>query len=186
MPVICCRMPTEMPIVMTSRRDGCSRVFGETRPRSRSASMASLISCRLAAARSLPPTRSSTASASVSRPCNGKPARAFRHEQQCDEVKHGGQRLDAEHPPPAPLPEPERLGPCRTRLAQRQYQVIAEKRERDSDDDVQLVERHEPAPGLGRRHLGDVHRRDDQRGTHAEAAQHAGDNQPEKIGRQRR
>ncbi len=99
-----------------------------------------------------------------------EPARAFRHEEQRQEIEHGRQRLDTEHPAPVPFAEPERFGPRGAGFAQRQYQVVAEEGDGDADDDVELIERHQASPGFRWRHFGNVHRRNDECGTYAEPA----------------
>ena len=77
------------------------------------------------------------------------------------------------------------LSPLCTGLAERQNQVVAEERDRDTQHDIQLVEGHHTAARLGRRDLGNVHRCDNQCGTDTETTNHARDNQRNEIGRQR-
>jgi hypothetical protein len=101
-----------------------------------------------------------------------EPARALRHEEETDEVEHRRQRLQSEHPPPRVLAEGQGLGPARVRLPQSQDQVVREEGDGDPDDDVQLVERDHAPAHVRRRELGDIHRRDDQRRTHGQAAEH--------------
>ena len=67
-----------------------------------------------------------------------------------------------------------------------QDEVVAQECGRDADHDIELVDRHHPAAQRGRRHLGDVHGRDDQRRADAEAADHSRDDQPKQVRRHRR
>ena len=83
-----------------------------------------------------------------------QPSRAFGHQGQQQEVESGGYGLNAQHPSPASR-------------AQRQQKVIGKKRDRDADDDHQLVEGDQTSAAARRRHFRDVHRGYEDCGAHS-------------------
>ena len=68
-----------------------------------------------------------------------EPARTFGDKEQRAKIDDGGCGLYAEHPAPAPLIESQCLGPPEIRLSQRENQVVGKERDRDAEDDVELV-----------------------------------------------
>ncbi len=112
-----------------------------------------------------------------------QPTRALGHREQCQPVHDRGQGLEPEHPAPVPFTQSKRFAPRSAGIAERQDQVIAEERGGNTDNNIELVERHQPPARLGRRHFRDVHRGDDQRRPDAQSSDHPGNNEHRETGR---
>ena len=95
----------------------------------------------------------------LGRPAGGRqPARALRHQEQPEGQDQRRDALGGEHPAPVPA-ERKKIG--------------HDDRQRQADDDGQLVDDHQPPAQPGGRHLGDVHGGDRRSQPHAHAADKA-------------
>ena len=112
-----------------------------------------------------------------------QPARALGHEEHQEEEEQGRDGLGAEHPAPAGLAVPggENLGGRGARRHGLGDQPVDDLGQQDADDDGQLIDRDEPAADLGRRDLGDVHRREVRGQADADPADDAEDDEDGEV-----
>ena len=102
-----------------------------------------------------------------------QPARTFGNREAADGIDHRRECRHAKHPAPRVL-------------ASAGQQRIRQERDQNTKDDVELEHAREQPATIGRRDLGDVHRRRDRRGADAKATDRACENERVHVTRERR
>ncbi len=100
--------------------------------------------------------------------------RAFGNEGERNEEDRRGDRLHQEHPAPGRDPAPEG---CGRHARGRGEEVIDNERDRQADDDHDLLDAGQPAPDARRSDLRDIGRREDARRAHRHSARKPGDDE---------
>ena len=138
------------------------------------------------AAKAGPPTlpRISAARASCWRSISQRGLSGNRNQQQGEE--HRGREAGGEHPAPAGVDEPGLVLRQRGVALGVGDEVVDERGGRDAADDRDLVDRYQAPAQMGRRDLGDIHRRRDGRDADAHAADEAEEDEEANVVGQRR
>ena len=138
------------------------------------------ISCNCAAASSSPQSDRSTSKARRFLPFFTNQRGTFRQDHPRKQEHQRRRRDRREHPAPAVLAVPRLADELRGGVVRHPLgnQPIGGLPDDEPDEDGQLVDRHEPSAETGRRHLGDVHRRDVRGHADGHAAQQSPHHEP--------